>query len=492
MYHPFFHKIVKNEVAFTVIVSSAGISCGFITLLFFFNLPATFATFAALAMVAPLVVVLSGDSRRVLWALLIVCLPISVDISIGFTEHLGGTPGLMLSLYDVILAALYMLWIVELFHNKKRKIRFFPIISVPAFSLILYACLTMIPAAYPSLSIYEIIEIVKMYLTFFYLANNVRTKGDVQFIVSIFILLLFFEGFLGFGQHRYDRPFFPRALGGPAWVDSRVKGTWLSYNDFAWYLTCFLPIAMSMTFSQIKPFYKLICLVAVAVASASLLWTNSRAGWISFAVAVIIVGFLVFCKIKAKKTFINTVLSILCLSILVFPLTPRFYSKVYSRFTGPDRGSAASRFSQFEVAYDIIKAHPFLGVGINNYSEVMWQYDNTEEGLEQITRYPVHNIFLHITAEMGIFGLALVLWLLAMILYASVNYITRKEGFIVYAVIGMVAGILAFLIHGLFDTASIGSKMFLFIWFFTGIIFAAKEIAVEDQAAHLHLDESGS
>jgi hypothetical protein len=50
----------------------------------------------------------------------------------------------------------------------------------------------------------------------------------------------------------------------------------------------------------------------------------------------------------------------------------------------------------------------------------------------------------------------------------------------VYAVIGMVAGIMAFLIHGLFDTASIGSKMFLFIWFFSGIIFAARKIEVEE------------
>ena len=201
--------------------------------------------------------------------------------------------------------------------------------------------------------------------------------------------------------------------------------------------------------------------------------------------------FLVFSKIKAKKALINTVLSIICLLILAFPFAPRFYSKVYSRFVGPDRGSAASRFSQFEVAYDIIKAHPFLGIGINNYSEVMWQYDNTEEGLEQITRYPVHNIFLHITAEMGIFGLALVLWLLSMILYGSVDYITRHEGFIVYAVIGMVAGIMAFLIHGLFDTASIGSKMFLFIWFFSGIIFAARGIEVEGQTASLRSNQSG-
>ena len=51
MLDPFLHKIVKYKAAYTFIVGSAGVLCGFITLLFFFNLQSiTFATFAAMAM----------------------------------------------------------------------------------------------------------------------------------------------------------------------------------------------------------------------------------------------------------------------------------------------------------------------------------------------------------------------------------------------------------------------------------------------------------
>jgi len=320
-----------------------------------------------------------------------------------------------------------------------------------------------------------------MYLTFIYLANNIKTKNDVQFIIIIFIASLLFEGLLGFAQHRYGEPFFPTALGGPAWIDSRVKGTWLSYNDFAWYLTYFLPLSMSLTVSQIKPVYKIICFLTLAVGSAALAWTNSRAGWISFGVAALFVVFLGFFKIENKKSLINIFMIIVAILIFIFPLYPRLYNKIHGRLTGEDKGAAASRFPQFKVAFNIIKENPILGAGINNYSEIMWKYDDTEEGLEEITKYPVHNIFLHIAAEMGIPGLFIFIWFIAAIFYAGLNYVILNENIMVHAVIGMLAGILAFLVHGLVDTASIGSKMFVFIWFFSGIVFAIRKIKPDEQ-----------
>ena len=97
-----------------------------------------------------------------------------------------------------------------------------------------------------------------------------------------------------------------------------------------------------------------------------------------------------------------------------------------------------------------------------------------------MTKHPVHNIFLHIAAEIGIFGLFIFIWILAVIFFKGVSYIMQNIGIMVYAVIGMLAGIFAFLIHGLFDTNSIGNKMFLFTWFFAGLIFAISRIKPEE------------
>jgi O-antigen ligase len=230
--------------------------------------------------------------------------------------------------------------------------------------------------------------------------------------------------------------------------------------------------------------------MAAGVASGSLMWTNSRAGWLSLATTIIFAGFLIFCKIREKKALFNIFFTVVLILILIFPLYPRLYSKIYDRFTGFDRGSAKSRFTQFEVAFNIIQTNPILGIGINNYSESMGKYDDTEEGLATITEYPVHNIFLHIAAEIGIIGLMIFLWFLASIFFKGVIYVLANQGVLVNAVIGMLAGIFAFLIHGLFDTASIGSKMFVFVWFFAGIIYAIIGMAADFHRDAAHLDQS--
>ena len=476
-----FSGIAKNKISWFFITIFFGIACGLLIIILFSRLPETYASLILLAIIAPFVVIIVGESKHLLLGILVVCLPITVDVTIGYTGHKGGAAGYIVSFYDIVLALLYLIWFLELISKKKFYIKLYPEISLPAILLISFGCLSMISAEYPEYGLYEIIEVIKMYLTFIYLANNIKTKKDFQFIVIIFITCLFFEGILGWAQHRYDRPFFPTALGGPSWVDSRVKGTWVSYNDFAWYLTCFLPIAMSMMACQIKHFYKLLCFATLAVASASLMWTNSRSGWISFAVATLFVGIFVFYKVEKKKSLINLFFATLFIIILIFPLYPRLFNKTYGRFTGSDKGSTKSRFPQFEVAFSIIKTHPILGIGLNNYSEIMWKYDDTEEGLDQISYHPVHNIFLQIAAEIGIPGLLIFIWFLITIFYIGVRYIFLNEGVVAYGIIGMLAGILAFLVHGLYDVASIGSKMFLFTWFFAGLIFGIGKIESEEQ-----------
>jgi putative inorganic carbon (HCO3(-)) transporter len=473
---PIISIFAKNNIGRLAIALFSGVGAGLIVVFLFFWLPSTYAAFCALGLIAPFFAVIVADTKRLLWAVLTICLPVTVDITINHSGHIGGPAGYIISFFDIALAFLYLFWITESIKNKKYDTSLFPEITIPAFCLLGFVTLSIIPSRYIHYSIYEIIELIKFYLAFLYLANALKNKEDVLFIIKIFMLCLLFEGLLGWAQHRYDEPFFPTALGGPAWIDSRVKGTWVSYNDFAWYLTLFLPLSVSMLFSSMKPVYKLICFLALASGSAALLWTRSRASWISFAAATLFVILLVFPKIKSKKSLINTFLAIIAVLILILPLYPRIYSKIYGRFTGSDKGSAQSRIPQFQVAFNIIQANPISGVGINTYSEIMGGYDDTNMGIETITRYPVHNIFLHIASEIGVLGLCAFIWFIAAIFRAGLSYIFLKQNVLTYVVIGLLAGILAHMVHGLVDTEAIGDKLFMFIWFFAGIIMAISRI----------------
>jgi len=62
------------------------------------------------------------------------------------------------------------------------------------------------------------------------------------------------------------------------------------------------------------------------------------------------------------------------------------------------------------------------------------------------------------------------------IFFEGIKIIVYYDSNIIYPVIGLLGGIVAFLVHGLFDTASLGSKLYMFLWFFGGIIFGIKKM----------------
>lgn len=466
----------RYRIRIPLLIFMGGIAFGFLLVFFFRFFKNTYATFLTCGLLVPFIVIIVGNSKHFLLAILTMLLPITVDITLNNTGHIGGTAGYVISAFDIVLAVLYLLWFNEMVRKKNLSVDLFPRISIPAFFLIAIAALSMVFAKFPLLSKFELIEVVKMYFCFFYFANNIKSERDVQFLVLFLLSGLFLESIIGFAQHRYGDPFWPTALGGPPRIEgSRINGTWLSFNDFSWYLGLILPIALSMLFSGIKLIYKLICGLTFFLGCGSLMWTNSRGGWISFAIAAIFVALCVFRNIKGKVGLIKTFAWIIAVFIFISPIYPRLAAKFYDRFGGSDAGAAESRLPQYEVAYKIIKENPIIGIGINNYTKIMGKYDVTEDGLESITRHPVHNIFLHIAAEIGIFGITVFLWLISSILIEGIKYIVSNQDFIAYTVIGMIAGIIAFLVHGLVDTASLGNKLYMFIWFFAAIIFAVNK-----------------
>jgi len=476
----------RYEIGWPVIVILGGMICGLFILLFTF-LPARWGVLCAIGIMVPFIAVLTGDVKRFFLATLVFTLPIQLDITIRHSGHLGGAAGFIISLYDIILAILYILWISELVRNKNAKINFFPRISLPFFFLIGMAILSMAKASFPTLSLFEIVQVLKMYLGFLYIANNIKSKKEIQFVVVFLLLGLFLEGVLGLAQYKFDRPFVPSILGGPEKLGyirlgrplSRISGTWASYNDFAWYLTFMLPISMSLLFSRIKGIYKSMCSLTLVIGIGALICTLSRAGWTSFVVVILMVALLNFSKAKGKtglNNFSASIVAILIIISIIVTVNPQFLNIVNRRTFSDDYGAARSRIPLMQVAYSIIKAHPLLGVGINNYTEVMRDYDTTNIGVTSITTYQVHNIFLQITAEMGIIGLAIFIWLIFTVYKEGLSYIKSSEGTMSSIGIGLIAGITAFLIHGLVDAASLGNHLFLIFWFLAGLVVAIRKM----------------
>jgi O-antigen ligase len=115
------------------------------------------------------------------------------------------------------------------------------------------------------------------------------------------------------------------------------------------------------------------------------------------------------------------------------------------------------RISMQEVALNIIREHPWFGVGFNNYLIALANYTQGAE-VEPIS---VHNIYLLIGAETGLVGLALFLTFCGAVIRSGWRQRGSLEGQMLLALF------LAFLAIGLVDYYPIVFQQTRLIFFLT-------------------------
>jgi O-antigen ligase len=171
-----------------------------------------------------------------------------------------------------------------------------------------------------------------------------------------------------------------------------------------------IPFALTLLFSKIKKLFKVLAGITLCLACLALILTFSRAAWIDLFVIFSIVLLL---AVRRKRISSLAAIRIAGATILILlGLTLFGTDIILSRLTSSDRGSAYSRLTMAKTALAIIKDHPLVGVGLNNYSLVSPQYGGTVIGQQ----YIVHNAYLLIAAETGLVGLTAFLVFLAILL----------------------------------------------------------------------------
>ncbi len=419
----------------------------------------------------------TGKTRQILTAILLVTIPINVDKSLFLIEeHTGGAKGLIVSIWSITLIILYIAWLMENWNKNGEKIYYFPKITIPMGLIICISILSMLKSVNISLSIFAIVQMLNVFLLFFYIANNVRTEKEYQFILYILFLTLFFE--IGIGYFQYfmnkfvDLSIFSdteksstRELGARKIVT--VYGTLTGDARFGDYLSLMLFLVLGSVISKIKLYKRIIFIPLFAAGVMLLIFTFSRGAWIGFGS-----GLFLFLLLKMIFNLKNPKMYISLLLFVSIALTVTFVFKdlIMERFYGEDYGSAESRIPMMQIGFEIIKKNPFFGIGINNYVGVMALYDPT--GLSYVWHHPVHNVFIQLTAEIGIFGLITFLWIIAVIYKVCIQSISKSSEFYQNQLTGLIAGITAVLIHGLVNNGTIDSDPFILFWAFVGFIFS--------------------
>lgn len=307
---------------------------------------------------------------------------------------------------------------------------------------------------------------------------SVYYKKNSNLILNLFIIGTLPQAMLAIWQFFYQKAFSCKYLGLASHYSSQLgdvvietsSGRWLrAYggldhpNILAALLATVILLVINLLFKEAKKEYNLNRLLrsiwlwlALLINFLALFFTFSRSVWLAFILAFII---LISFSLKEKKIR-NQAIKIF-LSLLVFSVVlAQVYSfLIFERFDLNSRledKSISERYDQTFEAKGIIENNIYLGVGLGNYTLKLQE----RNPLTPVFSWqPVHNSFLFLWAETGIFSLIIFCFLLV---YGFIRTWQRKQ------ILGL--SLLALLVIVLLSEHWLFSLHFG--WLFLGLIFS--------------------
>lgn len=206
--------------------------------------------------------------------------------------------------------------------------------------------------------------------------------------------------------------------------------------SFFWGMT--LPFSITLAFRDIQPKTRAVFLVTSFIILLADILTFSRGGYIALLITALFTLGILFSELIRKHIFAFSISG--ALLVLITAIPNPLSSRLISTFDLSDH-STSGRLAIWIEAVHIIERHPFIGVGLGNYSNTVFPSATYRE-----PRY-AHNTLLDIAAETGIIPAILFFILLSTVLTRS---LTKYQSNPLIFTGG--CSLLIFSLHGLFET----------------------------------------
>ncbi|MBU2541421.1 MAG: O-antigen ligase family protein [Candidatus Omnitrophica bacterium] len=347
------------------------------------------------------------------------------------------------------------------------------VISIPFLFLILISVLSIKNSTDLSVSIHGLLKLLKYGLLFLIICESVVDVKHIRKIITSSALGLLFASLDAIYQLHFGKDFFRGFPLEFTIVLPRVRAAFPHPNVFAIYLILLLPLTISVGLYFFKNRKRLFFTIVSILSFFSLVFTFSRGGMIGFIVAVIFIAILQ----KDKALLILFVLA-LFIAPLMLPAGIKDWAK--NRSSTWEVLLNAERIYIYKSSLNMIKDHPFIGVGVNTFCLNYGKYKSVQSyGRTQEDKYYAHNNFLHMAGEIGLSGLGIFFWLLfALFKKATTIYNSLMKGhFLKICLLGLSAGIIAFLINGLTESSLYYSKVATLFWFQTGLLMGIFKVS---------------
>jgi O-antigen ligase len=402
------------------------------------------------------------------------------EFVLNYGFPVGELPGPVLYLTDIVFVILLVLWFIEI-KNGRQKI-YFPKSNVIALAFLGWSALSLVNAVSFSSGFFEFLRMTKLYILFLYMANNINSKKTLKTLVTFFFIGVIFQGLLCmfqfliqskgfllgglFGKQGYFsqelmkkmNPFFSVAEAGSSRV--RASGTAGASNAEAQYFEFLVPVAFVLWLTAKRFASNLFNLTVLTSGLVGLLFTFSRGGFIGMTAGLSTALILTWkTGLISNRKFVTFVIIALLIFTIIIPVT---YSYLMTR---PE--STQARFYLNKVGLEMIKAHPVIGVGLNNHLVLKREYDPTN----YVFPMPTHNHYILLASQIGIPGLIFFLGFMISILMSSLKAVQIKDLYSASIAAGIFCGIVAVAVHVMADYIGTYTNMTL-LWLYGGLAAA--------------------
>lgn len=216
---------------------------------------------------------------------------------------------------------------------------------------------------------------------------------------------------------------------------------------------------------------------AIPTLFVTLALTFSRTGVIEASVIVAVIGL----RLARRQGFLLLFGTLVMLLIISFLLPTRFYDRVES--IGPSMQHQEETFGQrvelVQAASRMIEAHPILGVGAGNFTEVVTLYGRS--GFTLSGHLASHNTFMGVAAESGIPGLMLFLAAVGFAfrsLWTTIRVSRHGDPRMAFMAIAVEASLVGLMVAGL----SGNQEKTKFLYIFLGLVLSLEGIRLRSPA----------
>jgi len=473
-----------------LLIATASLVAAIFTIVLFSGNP-LFALPMLAALVFPLILYCSNNPRLFFLFGLAFTAPIQTSLNFLSQPHMGGAFALSINLVDFFLVPLIVFLVRDFYTGHRTELRF-PRMSAWWLVLAALGVYSVVVGPFRRMSLFELVQMLKLFVLFLVIVNECVREKHFHWVVMGLCANMTVNIIVGLIQAILKRTLGLSALGEipddaaqganySVFLEVsdvfRVSGLAGHANLFGPYLGMFLPLMIGLQFTDYRPRIKVIAALLAVSGAACLVLTLSRSAWATFVLSTGTLMLALFLLPDLRNKYLThkvTLLggAIICGLVASGPILRRIFDS--------DPGAFNFRVEMVNIAFDMVRAHPALGVGLNTFDFHLPEFGpfslrKLHEHFGDILPV-VHNTYMIVWSEQGTVGLALFLSMHVNILWIAVQNLRYRALNERIHMISLCAacGVLGIMLDG-FNSFFIKVHQFgRVFWIFVGLIVAAR------------------